>query len=446
MAVKNFRLAEEIAKTEGTPFYLFDEQEILQNLEEIRSAFSGWKGRGGARVLYSLKSNPLPGIVRVLASRGSGFEVTTIGEVELLRRLNVPMGQCVYTGLWKPRADIEQCLRHGLSTMTVDSVHDALAIESAAENVGTAVRVLIRVNPGSLRQRTVFASAGETSKVGAWILPRPFRAGEDQDDADSVVSRVLESRHLKLTGIHSYLGSQIEELRLFRDFARRLGRFYLRLRRRHRVEVDLIDIGGGFPARYTGSSVPTPASIAREVFAGLAPSGFRGTLLVEPGRYITASAGLLVTRVAKLKHSPPYGRIAILDASAYNVLLDTLVADWHYDLRILKGHRKMHTSRVLLAGCTNDSLDIFDRTDARGFRRPITGRPRRLPSLREGDLVIFQGAGAYTVSFNMNYALIPSPAVYLSRTTGLVETVRPPETVSDVVHRLGPLDAEPSRL
>lgn len=415
----------------GTPLLLFSEEKIRQGYRDVVKAFSGSENdRVRFRILFSVKNNPLASIVRLLVEEGAWFECSDFTEVRLLERVGASASSCVLTSLWKSEQEVNRALKAKVAALAIDSVTDVVTISNVAESVGVRAPALLRVNSGIVARGTRFHSAGPTSKAGAW-LDTDVNNGED---AGSVITALKNSPGLELRGIHGHLGSQVVRLADFDAHVSRLARYIREAERAYGRELSLLDVGGGFPVDYGRGRVPSVDAVAATIQRALAKEGFEGEALIEPGRSITANGGVLVTRVAKVRRSPQGDHVAVLDASAYNVLLDSLVAGWRYPVRVMRRsdfeeQRVEDLAPTLLAGATNDTLDVFGRLES--------SSSQRYKKLETGDYVLFERVGAYSVSFNMNYALLPAPPCLLVKPDGEIIEIRRRESDEEVLARFG---------
>lgn len=416
-----------LASKVPTPFYLFSEESLRARYREVAEAFGNGREGSDCRILYSVKNNPLPAIVEALAEEGAWFECSEVPEVELLARVGVPTSRVVYTALWKSESAVGACIDHGVGLFTVDSVQDVQTIESVAKTKRATVRILLRVNTGVFARRTVFHAAGAASKAGALLDTSATVPGAE--DVYSVLDALRAAPSLTLTGVHGHVGSQVVRLSDFVAHASRLAEFSRRATAVYGAPLPLLDVGGGLPVPYDGRPVPTVASIGRRIREQLRSEPFSGTVLVEPGRYLTADSGVLVAHLAKTRVRADGKHLAFVDASAYNVLLDSLVARWRYPIRVV-GANSREVPPSVIVGSTNDTLDVFGEIGT--YSGNGVGR-----ALQIGDLIVIERVGAYSVCFNMNYAFHGRPAILFERRNGSLETIRAGESLDEVLGRFG---------
>lgn len=420
------RQIQRFASHVGTPFYLYDVQAIRRNLRRIRDAFAA--AYSHVDIAYSAKNCVIPAIIKVIEEFKPRYEVTSLGEMMLLARMGISPARCIYTNIYKPPDAIEYAMRHGPALLAVDSLCDLQRVSECAARLRVRVPILVRVNPAIQMSDTVFASAVPWSKTGVQLAPNC------SEGAIQVLEEAASDDWLEVVGLHAHLGSQVTNLEYFERFSASVIHAFHEFERVY--ELSILDFGGGYPCTYDPSiQVPTVEAIAQAVVRDLGNGRTTPRLIVETGRYVTGTAGSLVSRVVAVKQNPCVGRIAVVDASMYNHLLDAVLVHWYFSARILCSDKPLESTHIV--GCTNDALDHLDP--------PVPGtcetcghpeapqRIRHLPRVETGDLVVIEGAGAYTTCFNSHYCLLPKPPVAILLESGGIEIAQRGETVEEVV-------------
>jgi diaminopimelate decarboxylase len=421
-------LLEHIVDKYGTPCYVFSEAQLLDNFQRLTEAMR--RHVDELRVLYSVKNNPLAAVIDLFASAGSWFECSAPAEIVALSRLGIDMDHCLETAVARTVDDVAENRRLLARRFTVDSVHD---VEVLANGRGRRrLDVLLRVNTSVEAKGTRFHSAGPMSKAGASI---PGSGAAVGDDVFSVAEAVARTPGLRLTGLHGHIGSQVLERFEFQSHVDTLTHLATQIEESTGCPLRQLDVGGGFPVDYGSSTIPSLTTVADWIGTAVAASSYRGEVYIEPGRVLTANAGVLVASVLKTRRTLGQETTAILDACVYNTLLDVLVAGWSYPIRLLGGDIN-EVERSRLVGNMNDTLDVFGQV---GTDLPGDGR-----ALEPGDLVTFNMAGAYTLSFNMNYGLYPMPRVLMVGVDGTERLIRD-QLAEHVYAELGTVPARPWR-
>ncbi|NHJ40927.1 MAG: hypothetical protein FK731_12930 [Asgard group archaeon] len=425
-----------IAERYGTPIYLFSKRKLIENINEIKQRFKKyWPDR---TLAYSLKNNPLNEILNIIAENIDHFEVSSLAEISKLQQLvrrRKEQKNIILTNIYKSEKLLSKTFesndhsKQSLCTVyAIDSYQDFKNIEKMAKNQNEKIRVLIRVNPGIEMDdlKSPFASAHLSAKcasiindieeikqlsndstISLWLPERKYKP--KNDSAENLIIQASRSEFLNLEGIHCHLGSQITQIEYFDRFFEVISLFYKIMNERVNGKLTTLNFGGGYPVDYTSDgSVPSIESIAMSMAKYLLNANIKPKVTIESGRYITASAGILLSKINLTKESATGRNIAVLDLSVYSSLLDILVANWFYECILVnnlpKEGNEQFTTNWDLVGETNDTLDQLDpRSNIHIFTRKF---PR---DLEVGDLIAIKNAGAYTVCFNSHYMGRPYP-------------------------------------
>ncbi|NHK30646.1 MAG: hypothetical protein FK730_04800 [Asgard group archaeon] len=427
----------EIAKQYGTPIYLFSERKIRENTNELKEKFT--KYWSDTKIAYSLKNNPLYEIQKIVVDDIDHFEVSSKAEIEKLMQLAVNRKKqlnIVLTNIYKSdellsivfNADIIP--NYSLNIfLAIDSYQDLKNIEEMAKKQKKKPQVLIRVNPGIQmnQQKTTFASAHLSAKCAAiisdiekikqlsndptislWLPERSHKP--EKDSAENLIMEASRSNYLELKGIHCHLGSQITQFEYFERFFEVISLFYKIMNEKIDDKLKVLNFGGGYPVDYlSDGSVPTIESISMCMAKNLKNADIKPKVIIESGRYITATSGTLLSKVKLTKEMPTGRNLAVLDLSVYSSLLDILVANWYYECILVNNLPKEGTEHSTtnwdLVGETNDTLD---QLNPRGIK--IDKIRRNFPrDLVVDDLIAIKNTGAYTVCFNSHYMGRPYP-------------------------------------
>jgi ornithine decarboxylase len=352
-----------------TPYLMTDLAIIRQRYDELVTAVPG------LTVCYAMKCNPSPQILRLLAGRGAGFEVASLGELQALRALGVDPTQVLFSNPIKPPAHIAQAHAAGLWRFAADGPNELAKIAHYAP--GTAVYVRLRVD--------------DTDSV----VPLSTKFGASPQDA---VNLMLMARQLGLRpyGLTFHVGSQCTSPMAWRMAIAAAGTVMFRLQGSG-IDVEMLDIGGGIPVRYL-DDVPGLDAIAAAINAGLDDLPYRPAHIVaEPGRFLVAEAAVLATTVIgrETRRGRPW---LFLDVGAYHGLGEVLPTPggWRYPIRTERDDESTWTE-YCLTGPTCDSTD----TVADGVSLPV--------SLDVGDVLYFGSAGAYTLSYATSFNGFPPP-------------------------------------
>jgi diaminopimelate decarboxylase len=371
---------ERIAANFGTPAYLYSRTNIEQAYRRLDSAF----GVLPHTICYAVKANSNLGILRVFAGLGSGFDVVSGGELYRLRRIGVPGNRVVFSGVGKTREEIREALRARILLFNVESPAELDLLASEASRLRVPASASIRVNPD--------VEAGGHPHISTGHHRHKF--GMDWEDARRLYLAYSGSRWIQWQGISAHVGSQILSLAPFRRAVARLAG-YVRELGRAGISLRFLDCGGGLGIRYTEEQPPGMAAYAAELARAVRPLGCH--LLIEPGRSLVGSAGVILMRVLYTKRNRGKNFV-IVDAAMNDFMRPALYGATHPITRVRR--RSGALARADIVGPVCESGDCF-----------VQDWP--LGKVAAGDLLVLWGAGAYGFVEASNYNSRPRPAEVL---------------------------------
>jgi diaminopimelate decarboxylase len=377
---------------------------IRARLRLFREAFAGRPHL----VCYSVKANSALGILRLIAAEGAGFDIVSGGELE--RVLAADPGaaaRTVFSGVGKTAAEMDAALAAEILVFNVESEGELDLLEERAKRSGRRARVALRVNPDVFAETHPYISTGL----------REHKFGIDIGRARGLYRRMARSRWLRPVSISVHIDSQISSPEPFGAALERVAALADSLRR-DGIELAAVDAGGGLGIEYRGGHAYDPAARLSDYAAALerALGGRSLRLLLEPGRFVVASAGALVTEVLYRKKN---GRktFLITDA-AMNDLIRPALYQAHHEILPLR--KKSGPRRAVdVVGPVCESGDFF-------------ARDRLLPLLGPGDLAAVLDAGAYGMSLSSNYNTRMRPAEVLVEGRR-ARLIRRRETIADLL-------------
>jgi diaminopimelate decarboxylase len=369
---------EAVAASVGTPFYVYSRSKVESNLAEVQNALSG----RNHLICYSLKANSNPSLLRLLAAKGCGADVVSGGELETALKAGIPPERIVFAGVGKTDAEIEAAVRIGVLSINVESVDELRIVDSIARKTGISARVAIRVNPiVDAKTHPYIATGLRESKFGI-----PIHQALDAFK----LARSLKG--LETVGVHCHIGSMILETAPYIEAVRSLSDLIARLARIG-VALKHADVGGGLGLDYT-HVVDEPGQVKKglppgHLFESLLPllSAWRLRVIFEPGRFIVADSGALVTRVVLTKETGPR-KFIVVDAGMNDLIRPCLYSAYHQIVEVRRRVGQME--KVSVVGPICESGDFF-------------AHDRMLPRLERGDLLAVMAAGAYGFSLSSNY-------------------------------------------
>ncbi len=398
-----------LAEQFGTPLYLYDGATVRQQAERLRAALQAHYS-GNFEITYAAKAYLSAGFARKLAGLGLGVDVVSLGELSVARQAGFAPQRVHLHGNNKSLEELAAALEWGVQSIVVDSLEELETLDALAEKAQKTARIWLRVSPGvGVDSHAYLQTAHHTSKFGITT---------EGGQAASAIRRALSSRWIKLTGLHTHLGSQIFETEPYRDAITRL----MALAEETGFVPEELSPGGGWGVPYLpGQPESQPEPWIQAVAGALRNECTRRAwplprLIIEPGRWMAARAGVALYTVGTTKTSG--------DGTLF-VSVDGGMAD---------------NPRPALYSARYTAL-LAEKPDAPAPNRAnIVGRfcetgdqlipDACLPDVRRGDLLVIPVAGAYQLSMASNYNLTPRPAV-LWLEAGRVEVLQPRERLED---------------
>ena len=376
-----------LAKKYGTPLYVYSAHQILHRLRLFTKAFDSISHL----VCYSVKANSALAILKLLDNNGAGFDIVSGGELERVLRVNKQAAQrVVFSGVGKTAPEIDLALQSGILIFNVESAGEMELLAERSGKLRKRARVALRVNPDVFAETHPYISTGL----------REHKFGIDIRQARAVYKAAAKHKFLDPCGVSVHIGSQIRSTDPFGAAAERVGQLVRDLRA-DGLPISSVDVGGGLGVEYHSNHAFNPEEKVQQYAAALLKTlrpieGLQ--LLFEPGRFIVAQAGALVTRVLYIKKNGEK-TFAVTDA-AMNDLIRPALYQAHHDIVPVVRRKGARKKTVDVVGPVCETGDFF-------------ARDRELPELKPGDLVAILDAGAYGLSLSSNYNSRPRPAEVL---------------------------------
>ncbi|MEF3193442.1 MAG: diaminopimelate decarboxylase [Halothiobacillaceae bacterium] len=365
-----------VAFAHGTPTYVYSRAAIESNFRAYDAAF----GTHPHLVCFAVKSNGNLAVLNLLARLGAGFDIVSGGELERVLAAGGEAGKVVFSGVGKGRAEMARALEVGIRCFNVESLPELERLNEVALAHGKRAPVSLRVNPDVDAKTHPYISTGlKENKFGIAI-----------EDAEAAYLRAAALPGLEVLGVDCHIGSQLTELGPFIDALERVLALVERLAAQG-IRLHHLDLGGGLGIRYRDETPPTPAELIGALMDRLGQTGYE--IIVEPGRSIVGNAGVLLTRVELLKHTP-HKDFAIVDAAMNDLMRPALYGSW------------MDIQPVAARAGEPREYDVVGPVCETG---DFLGKGRRL-ALAEGDLLAVMGAGAYGFTMSSNYNTRPRAA------------------------------------
>jgi len=389
-----------IAEEVGTPFYLYSFNTLLKHFKAFDDAFSSIPHI----TCYSLKANSNLSILSIFSRLGGGADIMSGGELYRALKAGFNPQKITYAGPGKTEQEIEYALKNDILMFNIESSQEAECINRVAGRLGRKARIAFRVNPDVDPRTHPYISTGlKENKFGINIK----KAMEEFKRANSM-------KNLEVVGVHEHIGSQITKVRPFLDAIKRVKEFIEDLKG---VGINLryFDIGGGLGITYKDEKPPHPKELAKAIVPVL--KDLDCTFIFEPGRVIVGNAGILVSKVLYTKKSENKNFV-IVDAAMNDLIRPSLYGSYQEVLPVLK-RRRAKCMVVDIVGPICESGDFL-------------AKKRKMPVLKQGDLIAVMSAGAYGFAMSSNYnSRLRVPEVIVKGKEFLVTRKR--ETYRDLV-------------
>jgi diaminopimelate decarboxylase len=365
----------DIAKKYGTPTYVYSKATLERHARAYIDSFESMSGL----VCFSVKALSNISILKTLRISGCGFDIVSGGELHRAILAGADPKKIIFSGVGKSKDEMVAGIKHNILSFNIESEAELDRLTSVATEMNKVAPVAIRFNPN------VDAGAHEFTKTGR----KSDKFGVSTKTAKELIKKCTESKSINLVGLTCHIGSQIMELKGFEDAAKQALELMIALDELE-INLDFIDMGGGLGVSYVGEETFQPSELIRcyeTIFAGR-----NEKLILEPGRSISANAGIMLTKVEYEKDG-----FRITDA-AMNDLLRPALYNAHHDVWPLVESNKQ-TPEVNLVGPICETGDFL----AKNINI----------SASQDDLLAVKTVGAYGFVMSSNYNSRPRAAEVL---------------------------------
>lgn len=359
---------EKLATEFGTPLYVYSAPRIAENLAALRTALPG------VFIHYAVKANSSQAVLKLIAKTGAGADIVSGGELARALAAGMKPQGIVFSGAGKSEEEIEAALKANIHMLNVESMAELEIISKVAVRLGKTAPITFRLNPD--------VAADTHHKISTGKKGDKF--GIDHEQMLEAAALCKKLPNLKLSGVLLHIGSQIFDITTF-EKAYQSGARFVRELRAAGHEITRLDLGGGMAVPYKGEAPFDLAAYAAMLKRTVGDLGCQ--LAIEPGRFVVADAGALLTRVVYVKEGVDT-RFVVVDA-AMNDLMRPALYDAYHNIRPVKASTEPPLP-VDVVGPVCESSDIF-------------GAARALPPVKAGDLLVLETAGAYGSSMAGTY-------------------------------------------
>jgi diaminopimelate decarboxylase len=388
-----------IAEQHGTPTYVYSRASLERNFLAYQNALAG----SDHLVCYAVKANSNLAVLNVLSRLGAGFDIVSGGELQRVIAAGGDPARVVFSGVAKTREDMAAALKAGILCFNLESAAELETLNEVAQQCGQTARISVRVNPDVDARTHPYISTGL----------RENKFGIEMDEAGRVYKRAAELEHIEVVGIDCHIGSQLTEISPFIDALRRLLALIDQLQD-NGIGIHHLDLGGGLGVRYRDEQPPLVADYLDAVRREIGERPLK--LMFEPGRSISANAGILLTRVDSIKPTSAH-RFAIVDAAMNDMIRPALYQAW---LDIVPTSKR-------------DDLEqqVYDVVGPVCETGDFLGKERSL-AIDSGDYLAVLGAGAYGFTMSSNYnSRVRAAEVMVDGEK--IHLVRERETIADLL-------------
>jgi diaminopimelate decarboxylase len=390
----------DIVAAVGTPAYIYSAARVREAYRGLDEAFAGYPHD----IHYALKANSTLAFLRILREAGAHADANSGGEIAVALRAGFQPGHIVFTGVGKTREELTRAIGLGVKAINVESAGEADRIDGLARALGTRARVAVRVNPDIDAHSHPHISTGR----------RANKFGIPAEHVPALLRDLAARPGVIPVGVHVHVGSQLMDMAPLANAARVLCEI-VREVRGPGIDLEHIDLGGGLGFAYDGGAAPSPRAYADAVLPAVRETGLH--LLLEPGRCLSAPAGILVGRVADIKAYPGSPRFLVLDTGMTELIRPMLYQAFHRIVPVAPRPGREETYEVVGPLCeTSDTL----------------GHERVLGPVEVGDALAILDTGAYGIVMASNYNRRPMGAEVIVD-DGHWRVVRRRQTVDDLV-------------
>jgi diaminopimelate decarboxylase len=361
-----------IAADVGTPVYVYSTATMCRHAEALRSAI---EALGDPLICYAVKANPNAAVVATLAKAGLGADVVSGGEYRRALAAGVSPARIVFSGVGKTDEEMRTALEGGLFQFNLESVAEAEMLSAVASAIGRTAPVGFRVNPD--------VAAGSHAKITTGTAENKF--GIAIGEASEAYAHIASLPGLRVQGVAVHIGSQLTSLDPLEQAFTHVGDLIRALRTRGH-SIDVADLGGGLGVPYDPALHPPPGPADYGAMVQRITADWNVRLVFEPGRLLVGNAGVLLSRVIRIKPGIAHPFV-IVDAAMNDLMRPALYDAWH-KIDAVRPSGERWVANVVGPVC--ETGDTF-------------ATAREMDRIAADELVIFRTAGAYAAAMSSTY-------------------------------------------
>ena len=404
----------ELAKKFGTPLYVMDEELIRKNCRIYKNAMD--KYSNGGTVLYANKAFCTLYTCRIAKEEGLGLDVVSGGELYTALKADFPTEKICFHGNNKTSDELEMAVKNNVGHIIVDNIYELEELEKIAEKHNKIQKIMFRIKPGIDAHTHRFIRTGQ--------IDSKFGVALENGEAFDIIKTAAKMKNVKVTGVHCHIGSQIFDIEPFCRAAEVMMNFVGDLKDKLGLEIDELNLGGGYGIMYTADDDPIEYDKYIEHVAEIVKDTAkkRGVkmphIFMEPGRSIVASAGITLYTIGGIKDIKNVRKYVSVDGGMGDNPRYILYQS-EYTAVLANRAGDKPTEKVTVAGKCCESGDILLKDTM-------------LPKTEAGDTLAVLATGAYNYSMASNYNRIPRPAVVAVK-DGEARVVVKRETYDDLI-------------
>ena len=407
--------AVELARTRGTPLYVFDETELRNAARQFRAALDTHYP-GESSIIYASKAFSNVALFRLLTEEGVGFDVVSGGELATTEAAGVDPANIHFHGNNKSAEELERAVESGIGAIVVDNLHELALLDEILERLGRTQRISMRVSPGVDPHTHAHTTTG--------VLDSKFGLAIQTGQAEDAIARAMQSPRFDVAGLHFHLGSPIFELEPYEEAIQIAMEFAAQMKAKYGFNMRMFSPGGGFAVNYLVSDeAPVAdtyiATISRAILRGCDVHGLElPAISVEPGRSMVGTAGVALYTVGATKLLPDIRTYVSVDGGMGDNIRPAIYGS-EYEAVLASRMADAEDITVTIAGKYCESGDILVRDCP-------------LPTPAAGDILAIPVSGAYCIAMSSTYNANPRPEVVLI-SNGEARAIRRRETYEDLM-------------
>ncbi|PPR50248.1 MAG: Diaminopimelate decarboxylase [Alphaproteobacteria bacterium MarineAlpha5_Bin5] len=389
---------EDIEKVQQTPFYIYSQSKIIETYNNLKNALN-------TKVYFAVKANSNQAILKLMNSLGAGADVVSIGELKRALNAGINPSNIIFEGLGKSRNDILFALDSNIKLINAESMEELEIINEISSSLQKKVNVGVRLNPNIDSETIKKISTGKkTDKFGI-----------DVEEIPTIVNYIESSSNLKLTGISCHIGSQISNISVFGNvfkFMKEAAEQFIN----KGIHINHVDLGGGLGVQYNENDLTLNlALLKKEINKYFNQIPYE--ISFEPGRYLVANAGILITSIITTKKNG--GRNYLITDAGMNTLIRPALYNAFHSIEPIE----KKSSKIIdysIAGPICESSDIFIKSI-------------NLPEQKTGNKLIIKDVGAYGAVMASNYNTRGLPAEILVNQNSFA-IIHKPQTIEENIN------------